>query len=86
MTLLAINLDHKERLSGVCYLEIIGLEEVLSDAHLLAILGREPHHDWVLGEIDVLNEVSLLEAVSCDHSLELELVKDPAFLVSPVLS
>jgi hypothetical protein len=47
-------------------------------------VSLEPHGHWGLVEIDVLHEVGLLVAVSPDHSLELELVKNLRLFVTNV--
>lgn len=84
MALSAIDLHNEERLLRVSDLEVVVLQEVLSNAHLLAVGGLEPGSDRSLLEVDVLNEVGLLVAVVADDSLALELEADATFLVADI--
>lgn len=84
VAVLAIDLNDEERLLQVGHSQIVVLREVLSDTHLLAVVGLEAHGHWRLVEIDVLHEIGLLVAISPDHSLELELVKNLRLFVTDV--
>ena len=82
VAIFAVDLDDEKGLLHIRYLHVIGLHEVLSNAHLLAIMSLEAHVDRVLLEVDILHEVGLLVAVGTNHSLELELVQDLANFVA----
>lgn len=85
MALLAVDLHYEERLLRVSDLEVVVLQEVLSNADLLAISCLESGGDRSLLEVNVLNEVGLLVAVVADNGLALELEADPLLLVSDLL-
>jgi hypothetical protein len=55
VALFAIDLDDEERLLHVSDFQRVGLQEVLSDGHLLAIMGFEALGDWGKFKVDVLN-------------------------------
>lgn len=76
MAVLTIDFDDEKRLLEVSHLQVVVLGEVLSDAQLLAIMSLESHGHWSFSEVNILDEVGLLVAVSADHSLELELVEN----------
>jgi hypothetical protein len=78
----SVDLDNEERLAHVCDLQVIGLQEVLGDAHLLAVLRVKAEGDGVLDELNVLNEVAAFVAIGTDHRFELELVADASLFVS----
>ena len=79
-----VDLDDEEGLLQVSHSQIIVLREVLSDTHLFAIVSLEPHGHWGLVEVHILHEVGLLVAVSPDHCLELELVKNLRLFITNV--
>jgi hypothetical protein len=66
VALLAVDLHDEEGLLQVSDFHVIGLVEVLSDGHLLAIVCVEAHGDRGLLEVDIFNDVGLLVAVCAD--------------------
>ena len=85
MAKLAINLDYEERLLHVSAFQLVVFEEVFGNTHLLAVMSLEPHGDWGLSEINLLNNVGLLVAIGSDDSFVLEFLDDAALLISDVL-
>lgn len=84
VAVLSVDLDNEERLLHVGDLQLVVLQEVLSNAHLLAIVSLKPSVDRVLVKVDIFDKVGLLVAVSADDSLVLELAHDLHGLVPTV--
>jgi len=81
VALFAIDPNNEERLLHVSYLEVVGLEEVLGNAHLLAIMRLEAEGNWVLLELDGDNLVGLLVAIAPNDCLIDKLITDAGFLI-----
>lgn len=62
MAELTIDLDNKEWLLFVSDFQLIGLEEVLSDAHFVTLVIVKESCERVLLEVNVVNDVGLFVA------------------------
>lgn len=81
VAILTVDLDDEQWLTSVGNLHVVSFQEVLSDAHLLAILSLKTHGDGILVEIDINDDVGPLVPVLTDDSLVLELVQNARLLV-----
>ena len=81
MALLPIDLNDEQGLLQISDLHRVGLQEVLGDGHLLAIVGVEALRHGCAFEVNVLNDVGFLQAIGADDGLVLEFVQDLADLI-----